>query len=684
VIQAGDQTPGGTAHADPPTQPVAGFRLGFISLLAALVGIIAGVVAFLLYNLIGLFTNIVFYHVWSFHFRSPAENQLGLWVIVVPAVGGIIVGIMAKYGSSKIKGHGIPEAMEAVLVSKSRIDARVAILKPISAAIAIGTGGPFGAEGPIIQTGGAFGSLVGQLISTTAVERKVLLACGAAAGMAATFNTPIAGVILAIELLLFEFSSRSFIPLVISTTLATSIRFALLGHGAMFQVLAMDFGIPNALPYYLLLGVICGGTAIFFTKALYFVEDQFERLPVNEFWHPAIGSLACGVIGYFVPRVLGVGYDTLGDILNNNLAFKLLVLVAVCKSLALLLSLGSGTSGGLLAPMFMCGAAVGGLFGAGVDRLIPGAHLSPGACALVAMAAVFGSASRATFTFIVFAFEIVHDFNAVLPLMLVSVIADAVAMRFLPNSIMTEKLARRGLHTHHEYESNVMKQVKVADVMTRDVTSVPAGLKVRELADQIAGQDPALLHHHALPIVDSAGRLAGLVTQSDLLRALEKDPGGMLTVLEAGTRSLVVAYPDERVFDAISKMVENNIGQLPVVDRGERNRMVGYINRSSVIQSWAGHLDEESVRERGWIRQWLTDLKKEGAAGGGIATGCVSFLAADRIRITMGGEDSEPEEEFTLKVPARGVSVGDAVRVSYQKDGDRKYVVRIEELSSRQ
>jgi CBS domain-containing protein len=374
----------------------------------------------------------------------------------------------------------------------------------------------------------------------------------------------------------------------------------------------------------------------------------------------------------------------LGDILNNNLAFKLLVLVAVCKSVALLLSLGSGTSGGLLAPMFMCGAAVGGLFAAGIDRLIPSAHLSPGACALVAMAAVFGSASRATFTFIVFAFEIVHDFNAVLPLMLVSVTADAVAMRYLPNSIMTEKLARRGLHTHNQYESNVTKQVKVADVMTQDVTTVPAELTVRELADRIAGQDPGLRHHRALPIVDSAGRLAGLITQSDLLRALEKDPGGMLTVLDAGTRSLVVAYPDERVFDAIAKMLENNIGQLPVVDRSEPRRMVGYVNRSSVIQSWSGHLDEESIRERGWIRQWLVDLKKKNEAGRGIATGRVAYLADDRIRILVDGKEVELAEEFALKAPARGVSVGDAVRVSYQNDDGGKYVLRIEELSSRQ
>src|SRR6202171_3766699 len=269
-------------------KPMAGFRLGFISVLAAAVGVIAGVVAFVLYNLIGLFTNLAFYHVWSFHFRSPADNQLGAWVIVIPVAGGIIVGFMAKYGSPKIKGHGIPEAMEAVLTSKSRIEAKVAILKPISAAIAIGTGGPFGAEGPIIQTGGALGSLIGQIVSTTASERKVLLACGAGAGMAATFNTPIAGVILAIELLLFEFKSRSFIPLVIASTLATAVHMQLLGAGPMFTVMAMDFGIPQVLPFYLVLGLICGLAAVGFSKLLYWVEDQFEKLPFDEMWWPAI------------------------------------------------------------------------------------------------------------------------------------------------------------------------------------------------------------------------------------------------------------------------------------------------------------------------------------------------------------------------------------------------------------
>src|SRR5271157_3269125 len=318
----------GRAAIDSPPAP---FRMLLLSFLAAAIGLVAGVVAFALYKLIGLFTNLFFFHRWSADFSGAQHNQLGWMVIVIPVIGGLIVGVMAKYGTSKIKGHGIPEAMEAVLFNRSRIAPRVAILKPISAAIAIGTGGPFGAEGPIIQTGGAIGSLVGQAFHTTAAERKVLLACGAAAGMSATFNTPIAGVILAIELLLFEFKARSFIPLVVASTLATAVHMQLLGPGPMFQVSAMDFAVPRALPFYLVLGVVCGLAAVALTKALYWVEDSFEKLPVDELWWPAIGALALGVIGFFVPRVFGVGYDTIGDILNGQLVWKLLLIVMAAK-----------------------------------------------------------------------------------------------------------------------------------------------------------------------------------------------------------------------------------------------------------------------------------------------------------------------------------------------------------------
>lgn len=581
------------------------FRMVLMSFLAGGIGLLAGLIAFVLYQLIGLFTNIFFYHRFAAEFLSARHNQLGLWVIPIPVIGGIIVGFMAKYGSSKIKGHGIPEAMEAVMVNRSRIEPRVAILKPLSAAIAIGTGGPFGAEGPIIQTGGAVGSLVGQAFHTTASERKVLLACGAAAGMSATFNTPIAGVILAIELLLFEFKARSFIPLVIASTLATAVHMQLLGAGPMFKVTPMDFGIPHALPFYLVLGLVCGLAAVGFSKLLYWAEDQFEKLPVDELWWPAIGALGLGIIGYFVPRVLGVGYDTIGDILNANLAWKLLLVVMVAKAVALVISLGSGTSGGLLAPMFMSSAAMGGVFAMGVDRILPAANLSAGAFALVAMGAVFGAASRATFSFIIFAFEITRDYNSVLPLMLVSVIADGVAMWLMPRaSIMTEKLARRGLHIHQDYEADVMQQVRVSETMDPDAPTLAANMTVSELSDLIARRDPAVGRHQGMFVLDADGKLAGVITRGDVMRALDADPSGALTVLDAGTRAVIVTYPDEMLHDASSKMLRNNIGRLPVVDRKDPRKVLGYLGRPGIMAARLRRLDEEHVREPGWIKRF--------------------------------------------------------------------------------
>jgi CIC family chloride channel protein len=591
----------GVNTATPAPLEPAGFRIVLVSFLAGAIGLIAGCIAFLLYKLIGLFTNIAFYGHFSTAFISARHNHLGWWVIPIPVIGGLIVGIMAKYGSPKIKGHGIPEAMEAVLVNRSRIQPRVAILKPISAAIAIGTGGPFGAEGPIIQTGGAIGSLIGQIMHTTAAERKVLLACGAAAGMSATFNTPIAGVILAIELLLFEFKSRSFIPLVIASTLATAVHMQLLGAGPMFSVSAMDFNIPRALPFYLLLGVICGLAAVGFTRLLYWTEDLFEKLPVDELWWPAIGALGLGIIGFFVPRVLGVGYDTIGDILNANLGLRLLLIVMFAKAIALVISLGSGTSGGLLAPMFMSSAALGGVFAMGFDKLIPSAHLSPGAFALVAMGAVFGAASRATFAFIIFAFEITRDYNSVLPLMLVSVIADGISMLLMPRaSIMTEKLARRGLRIHQEYEADVLHSTTVSETMDHTVPTISADTSISELADRIGRGDPEVSRHQGLVILDSEDKLVGIVTRGDVLRAIEQDPS--MSVLEAGSRNVVVTFPDEALHDASEKMLRYNIGRLPVVDRADQRRVVGYLGRPGILAARLRKFEEEYVREPGWFR----------------------------------------------------------------------------------
>jgi chloride channel protein, CIC family len=593
----------GTQPSDTTLAEPAQFRMVLVSFLGAGIGLIAGGIAFLLYKLIGLLTNISFYGRFAVDFTSARHNHLGLWVIPIPVIGGIIVGIMAKYGSSKIKGHGIPEAMEAVLFNRSRIQPRVAILKPISAAIAIGTGGPFGAEGPIIQTGGAMGSLVGQLFHTTASERKVLLACGAAAGMSATFNTPIAGVILAIELLLFEFKARSFIPLVIASTLATAVHMQLLGAGPMFTVRAMDFGIPRALPFYLLLGVICGLAAVGFSKLLYWTEDQFEKLPIDELWCPAIGALGLGIIGYFVPRVLGVGYDTISDILNANLAWKLLLVVMLAKAVALVISLGSGTSGGLLAPMFMSSAALGGVFALGMNQVFPAANLSAGAFALVAMGAVFGAASRAAFSFIVFAFEITRDYNSVLPLMLVTVIADGIAILLMPKaSIMTEKLIRRGLRIHQDYEADVLQQMSVSETMDRDALTLPASMPVSELAERIARHEPEVSRHQGMLLLDAESRLVGIITRGDILRALDQDSSGAMSLLEAGSRKVLVTYPDETLHDAAARMLRNNIGRLPVVDRKNPQLVVGYLGRPGIMAARLHRLDDEHVREPGWVK----------------------------------------------------------------------------------
>ena len=659
------------------------FRIGFISLLASIVGIISGFVAFALYDLIGLFTNLAFYGIWSFHFRSAVGNQRGLWVIIVPVIGGLIIGLMAKYGSPKIRGHGIPEAMEAVLTSKSRIEAKVAILKPISAAVGIGTGGPFGAEGPVIQTGGAFGSLIGQLVSTTASERKVLLACGAGAGLAAMFNAPITGALLAIELLLFEFQARSFIPLMLANGLAVAVRLRLFGDETMFQVGSYNYDLIHGIPFYLILGLICGVAAIGFASALKRLEEFFDHMKkVPSVLHPAIGALGLGIVGYFSPQVFGPGYATIGDVLNVRMALGAVVLLLIFKATVVLLSLGSGTSGGTLAPMFMMSAALGSTFAMVVNFLIPSAHLSVGAYAVAAMGALLCACARAPFTFLVCAIETTHDFHAVVPVILVCVIADAVAVRYMPHSIMTEKLAKMGFGAGQDYEANSLKQLAVSSVMVRDVATILPEETVRGAADRFANGDLKNSRHQALPIVDSEGHLQGLVTQGDLLRALQTDPEGKMSVLDAGTHSLVVAYPDERVFDAVTKMLENNIGRLPVVDRTDARKMVGYINRANVMGSWRGHLHEESIRDSGWWRGLRSVPQNRGDAG--VIVGRVESLTDGQIFLSLNSHSDGNAEEFSLSAPTLRVYRGDQVRISYRTENGRKIVERIEEISSRQ
>jgi CBS domain-containing protein len=348
--------------------------------------------------------------------------------------------------------------------------------------------------------------------------------------------------------------------------------------------------------------VICGFAAVGFSRALYWVEDQFERLPFDPMWWPALGGLGLGVIAYFVPRVLGVGYDTISDMLNARLAIGLLAVIMVAKAAALLVSLGSGTSGGLLAPMFTIGAAMGGLYAGVVNHFVPAAHLSSSAFALVAMAAVFGAAARAPFTLIIFAFEITRNYDAVLPLMLVVVVAYAIALHFMENSVMTEKLARRGLRVHQEYEVDAFDQVTVGQAMDPQSAIAPATVSIGELAERIAAGDPGLTRHQALLLVDQSGGLTGIMTRGDLVRSLGRDPTGDMTALQAGRAHPEVAYPDETLNEALTRMLEHQCGRLPVVARSDPKKILGYLGRAAVLEARRRRMREDRVREPGWWR----------------------------------------------------------------------------------
>ena len=575
----------------------------YISVLAIGLGVISGFVAPVLRHLIGFVTNLAFYGRLSTTIVSPAANHLGLWVILVPVVGGVIVGFMARFGSKAIRGHGIPEAMEQVLENNSRIPARITFLKPLSAAVAIGTGGPFGAEGPIIATGGAIGSLLGQIISTTAAERKTLLAAGAASGMAAIFGSPISAILLAIELLLFEFRARSFIPVALAATVGAGMRLHFEGAAAIFPMPYFDPVSLTSLTMYSVIGIVMGVLAVGVTRAVYGIEDLFEHLPIHWMWWPALGGLAVGVIGWFAPRTLGVGYNNITDIISNQLPLRMIAFLAGMKFISWAISLSSGTSGGTLAPLMTIGSGAGNLLGACILSIFPACGLDLRVAGLVGMAAMFAGASRALLTSVIFAFETTLQPNGMLPILAGSTLAFLVARLLMQNSIMTEKIARRGLRIPQDYDPDAFLQTTVGDIMDKNVTTLSPDEKLSDLADRIARHDPAISAYQAWPLLDSRRRLCGIITRGDLLRVLDKRAPTDSTLLEAGSAVLVVAYPDEIVHDAVARMLAHGVGRLPVVSRDDPKHLVGYMSRTSLLSIRFKAQQQETVREDGWFRK---------------------------------------------------------------------------------
>lgn len=573
----------------------------FLSGIAILLGVLGGFVAQLLIRLIGLVTNLSFYGRFSTEFTSPAENHLGILVIFVPVIGGLIVGLMARYGSKAIRGHGIPEAMEQVLENNSRIPARVTFLKPISAAISIGTGGPFGAEGPIISTGGALGSVLGQFLSTTPAERKTLLAAGAAAGMAAIFGSPISAVLLAIELLLFEFRARSLIPLSLAAATAAGMRIHFEGSAAIFALPNIEPSTLSSLVLYSLIGVLVGVASVGVTRAVYWTEDFFERLPIHWMWWPALGAVAVGVIGYFAPRTLGVGYGNISDILSDNLPLHAIAFLCGMKFISWTISLGSGTSGGTLAPLLTIGSGVGSVLGAILLFIFPASGLDVRVAALVGMAAMFAGASRALLTSVVFAFETTLQPMGLLPLLAGSTLAFLTARLLMQNSIMTERIARRGLRIPQDYDVDVYFQTSVEEMMSRHFRMLPAESTIDALAERIARHDPEISTYQAWLLAGPKGELRGIITRQDLMRALEKTTSNGTTLQEAGSTKLVTIYPDETMHEAVARMLRHGIGRLPVISRENPTKVIGYLSRTSLLSARLRKLQQETIREKGWL-----------------------------------------------------------------------------------
>jgi len=568
-------------------------RVLLLCLLAVPIVAIGALVAKALLWLIAVITNAAFFLRLSATAATPETNHLGLWVIAVPVVGSVAIGFMARYGSEKIRGHGIPEALEAILLGRSLIDPKVAILKPVSSALAIGTGGPFGAEGPIIMTGGAFGSLFAQLFKLTASERKTLLVAGAAAGMSAVFATPVAAVLLAVELLLFEWKPRSFIPVTVAAMIASLVRVPLLGSGPIFPVTLHAILTPQALGIALLVGILAGFGSGALTALVYFCEDSFAKLPIHWMWWPALGGLVVGVIGYVNPLVLGVGYGTIHQLMLGQLLGATLVGLAVAKSVAWAVALGSGTSGGVLAPLLMIGGAIGALFGAGIGVG------DPGLWAMVGMAAIMGGTMRSPFTGTVFVLEVSHDLNALPALLIGSVAALCVTVLLLKRSILTEKLARRGQHVAREYSVDLFELVRVADAMDPDPPIVESSVAVGALSDWIARADSPLSKRQATIIVDHTGRLAGVITRGDIMRALHEGDAAGRTVLEAASTDVEVTYPDETLQAAIGRMLKRDVGRLPVVEREGSGKVVGYLGRTDILAARKRVHDDEELRETG-------------------------------------------------------------------------------------
>ena len=550
-------------------------RMLMLTAAALVVGTGGALGAWVLLRLIAVMTNLFWYARLSAAPADIAHAHVGLLVVAIPVIGSVIVGLMARYGSEKIRGHGIPEAIEAILYGESRMSPLVAILKPLSSAISLGSGGPFGAEGPIIMTGGAIGSLFAERFHLSAAERKTLLVAGAAAGMTGIFATPMAAVLLALEVLLFEWKPRSFVPVVVAVLVALAWRPLLLGTGPLFPFAAIALPSGWAICGLALgVGAIVGVEAALLSACLYRIEDAFHRLPVHWMWWPAIGAVVVGLGGLVDIRVLGAGYGNIQSLLDGAFSVRLIALLLVTKAVVWLVALGSGTSGGVLAPLLMLGGALGCLLG----QFLPG---PAGFWAMVGMAAILSGAMRAPLTGTLFAAEMSGRFDALPAILAASAAAYAVSVLIMRRSILTEKIARRGRHVSQEYTVDAMEFMQAEQVMTRDPATLPGAMPIREAVAFFAAGSP----HRSYPVVDAEGHLLGLASRSDALRwQVEQVPDDTSLGDTLSDASQPFARRSTPIGLVADMMVETGIGRIPIVDEVS-NRVIGILSRHDLLKA---------------------------------------------------------------------------------------------------
>ena len=557
--------------------------------LSVAVGVLSALVALGLLDLIGLFTHLAYYGKVGVGLVPPTLAHLGAISIVVPVIGGLIVGLMARFGSERIRGHGIPEAMETILIGGSKVEPRLAVLKPISSAVSIGSGGPFGAEGPIILTGGALGSVLAQFFHLSAIERRALLVAGACGGMAAVFGTPVAAALFGIELLVFEWKPRSMVPIAVSVGVADTIREVFSHHGLLKAAPLFPVPVHGAFSAVgvaeaAAVGLAAGGLAWVLTNAVYGAEDAFKRLPIHWAWWPAIGGLVVGLGGLIDPRALGVGYSSIGAELAGHIAIWGLVSLLLVKLVVWSVALGSGTSGGILAPLLMMGAALGGVMGHGFGG-------PASAWALMGMAGTLAGVTRSPFTSVVFAFELTHDTGSLLPLLVACALAHLVSALVLRRSILTEKVARRGFHVMREYAVDPLEALFVREVMMSEPYAVSPEASTAELRRALQA-DPVLRRQRLYPVTDGNGAMVGVVGASDLPEA---DPRPIHSVMH---RRVVVAHPDETLRSVADRMAEHRLGAMPVLERSGSGRVLGLLTTFDLLAARRRQLEEERHRER--------------------------------------------------------------------------------------